>query len=371
MDRRKLYAHVYFRIPNNQLALAVYSIPKIPGFSGSVDREELSEEFGESFAVGKAQQLFSKVLGEDLISKEDQQTGKLMPYDILSENRLELLKRVVNKISKEENPQPVINIDDPMIWYNAHYHSLTEQEKELFDTLSDDQKLQFAEKLQQVQLEALEDDPEAGMMRIYTHLARAMYPKTGPKEYGGTSSKSKGTKYIPPVPPTLLVSKDRNLAFYPGYRGAQYMSQDPKSLKNIHPLKQSEEEKWAATLLENTLSYTNNKPLSDVRIDKLDYIVERLARIFYIQLRDQNDLELSAFTNSILPLQELAKQLLSDATRDEAVKEAGQAETWIDLGTGRLFRTKAELLGSKQDDQELAKAAQGLLGRLAKLRLKD
>lgn len=357
VDRTRMYAHIYFDLKNDQLGLVVYSIAKIPNFSGKLS-PELKSEFGHT----NAYDVFTHTL-KDHISPDEIQSGKAFSYTGVQDKveKLDAFSKLFNP-----NAKMTIDLDSKEFWeefLEAAYPSSvvqqfralsTEEKSKILNQLREDffkSKLNKAETAEQIQ-QALID--------IYNDISRTLYRKTGGKEYAGT------TTYKFPSPPTFLMSKEIDMVYYPGYRGAQYMTKTPDSLKMVHPLTAPDEEKWHSTLIEDTKLYTNQISLKgNFDIVELDNIAESLALLFYDRIKNfgNKNLTFLNFQSAANPVKEAAKQRLQKL---KALKKAFQrfagvegdlVGVWVDLSNGQIFDSKSELLASKSEKQERLLAA--------------
>ena len=290
MDKRKMYAHVYFDIPGNSLGIAIYSLAKIPGFSGKLD-PQLKDLTGH----GKAYSLFLDTLGSGRISQEELQQGRIFQYNQLEEQvkKLELLGKL---IAKDKEAQVVIDLDDLNFWFEAKLGELSSSQRDLIrKKLPQDQKDSLASQFREETLSELKsvsnvEELYDAMQKMYISVSRSISPQTGPKDFKEKS------KYPRPSPPTFLTSKEYNILYYPGFRGAHHMRQIPQSDALVYP-KGSSEQKWMQTLITNTAEYTG-MPLSNIKIEELDYITEVLAKMFFFHLSDRESYEFSHFKNA-------------------------------------------------------------------------
>ena len=150
MDKRKMYAHVYFDIPGNSLGIAIYSLAKIPGFSGKLD-PQLKDLTGH----GKAYSLFLDTLGSGRISQEELQQGRIFQYNQLEEQvkKLELLGKL---IAKDKEAQVVIDLDDLNFWFEAKLGELSSSQRDLIrKKLPQDQKDSLASQCREETLSEL------------------------------------------------------------------------------------------------------------------------------------------------------------------------------------------------------------------------
>ena len=85
VNRTRMYAHVYFDLRNDQLKIAVYSIAKIPNFSGKLP-ESLKQRYGHS----NAYDVFTQTLREE-ISPDEIQSGKAFSHSRI-QDKLEALE---------------------------------------------------------------------------------------------------------------------------------------------------------------------------------------------------------------------------------------------------------------------------------------
>jgi hypothetical protein len=373
VDRKKMYAHVYFDLDKDQLGIAVYAIGKVPGFSSSLS-EDLIKETGTS----RARDLFLQTLEEKNISPEELQLGKAFTLDQMQDklDRLNILGKIV---AKDPQAQIVADIDDPMFWAQMDANQLPKNKKAEYEKLSDQQKRSIGERLKNNATSALltAETPEQlkeAMQKIYVSIARKVNPKLGPKEYA--SSKSS--------PPTFLISKEFNFAYYPGFRGAQYMSKVPSALQYVHPQHEKDkivenDLKWYNILIPDTKDFTEGRALDQIKIEKLDYISEDLAQLFFRNLAGSGDKDLTImdFNRSVEPVRSKAKRALSEISEQEAsvpgLKIASTAiGTWIDLFTGKTYSSEQELLASKvellkslEQKREIPLAAKVKIYRLA------
>lgn len=345
VDRRKMYAHIYFDLDQNQLGLAVYAIGKLPGFSGALS-DDLKNETGSS----KAYDLFLKTLEKENITKEELQLGKAFSLSDIEDklNRLDILGKLH---AKDPQAQVVVDIDDPMFWAQFKISQLPKDKQAQYKSYSDDQKRELGEQIKKTESGALLENissPEQlqeAMQKIYVSVARSINPNLGPKEYA--SSKSS--------PPTFLVSKEHNFAYYPGFRGAQYMSKIPKALDYVHPQQEKDTSmKWYEIILPDTKQFTGGRSLGQIRVEHLDYISENLSQLFFKGLAGsgERDLSIEDFKRSLVPVKSKSKELLLKFSEQETKLSnlkigSSRIGSWIDLFSGKIYDSEQELLSAK------------------------
>lgn len=350
-DVQKMYAHIYFDIPKNVLGIAVYSYGRIPGFSG-----KLSDELKNATQTEKAFHLFQKTMGSDSISGDELQLGKLFSYEEIQDrlNKIDVLGKI---IAEDKSAQVLINLDDPLFWLGNKLNKFPEDKRALIEKLPEERKKEIGAKIKESEMgELLKDaktpnEVQDALQKLYIVISRRLNTKRGPKEYAGT------TTYSPPPPPTFLISKERDLAYYPGFRGAQYMRKIPESLKQVHPLsEQDTAAKWHNILVPDTKLHTNGKSLDSIQIEPLDYISEVLARLFFNNLPNEKKLQVMDFNKAISPLIPKAKTLLEKVASDLEEKDIKTASslvgTWIDLETGSTFKSEQQLLAAQRNVSE-------------------
>lgn len=364
LDVRKMYAHIYFEVPQNQLGIAVYAHGKIPGFSGVLDEDV--QEITKSKA---AYNLFINTLGPDNITKEELRDGRVFQYNQLEE-KLKTLDLLGKLIAKDKSAQVTIDLDDPMFWYNVRTKDLPKQKKYMLEQLEDSEKLELGKKFREDSMLGKllnakdEEGLKSALQNTYNELARYIHPMHGPKDFPGTK------KYPAPTPPTFLISKEYDFAYYPGYRGAHYMAKIPKKQEYVYPHGKgvSSEKKWATILVENTTQILGY-PLSQVEVMELDRISEVLARVFYYGTgKLGTDPKIMDFNKLVGPVRNKAVSMLVELKHSQA-KTAGLPGTWIDLGTGQTFKSEEQLLAARKDDDSrlpLAAKIKNLADKLLK-----
>lgn len=369
VDRRKMYAHVYFDLGANTLGLAVYSIGKIPGFSGA-----LSEDLKQGTQTGKAYDLFLKTLGKENFTKEELQLGKRFNYHEIEE-KLKKLDTLGKLHAEDPDANVVVDLDDPLVWFNSRMNLLPEEKQKKAQGLLEQKKIEIgqrirAQELEQDMAEAMTpEDQEEILQRVYPTLARGLNPKSGPKDFPGKKS----------VPPTFMVSKQFDVAYYPGFRGAQYMTKTPKSLEYVHPQQtEDNKSKWHHVLITDTKQFMDGKPLSAFEVEPLDYASEVLARLFFYKLSEagEKSLAIMDFNRAVEPVTTKAKSMLKQIseTKDEKVA-SNMIGTWIDLYNGKTYKSEMSLIVSKanqvSEQEKLPLAAKRKINKLAQYFLKQ
>jgi len=364
VDRRKMYAHVYFDLSANTLGLAVYAIGKIPGFSGA-----LSDELKQATQASKAYDLFLKTLGKEYFTKEELQLGKRFNFHEI-EDKLKKLDILGKLHAEDPDASVVVNLDDPLMWFNSRVNLLSEEKQARAKNMAENKKKEIgkqikAQEFDQDMANALTpEEQQEVMQRVYPTLARGLNPKSGPKDFPGKKS----------VPPTFITSKEFDVAYYPGFKGAQYMTKTPKSLEYVHP-QQAEDasSKWHHILVPDTKPLMGGKPLSAFEVEPLDYASEVLARLFFYKLSEagEKSLTIMDFNKAIEPVTAKAKTMLKQISEPKEEKTASSTiGTWIDLHDGRTYDSEAQVIAAKtsqaQSEQErLPLAAKSKINKLA------
>jgi len=368
VDRRKMYAHIYFDLTQEELGIAVYAIGKIPGFSGKLS-DSLSAETQES----KAYDLFLKTLGSDSINKDELQQGKVFNYTEMKE-KLSALDYLGKAHSGDATAQVLVDLDDPLFWFNFKLGELDTSSQKKLMNFPEAEKQKLGLEVKEEQMDELfssisnEEELDSAFRKIYTTVSRSINPKVGPKDFP-TSQKS---------PPTFLYSKEYDVAFYPGFRGAQYMTKVPSSLNYVHPQQEPDKsEKWQTTIIPNTKEYLG-LPLSKVDVQYLDYTSEVLAKMFYGNLGSKDkDLTIMDFNKATSPLTAKAKSLLTKIGEQIKSSEIRTASSlvgkWIDLYTGAIYSSEQELLENKKQFEDMkqplaAKTKERMLKRATQLK---
>lgn len=364
VNRTRMYAHVYFDLRNDQLKIAVYSIAKIPNFSGKLP-ESLKQRYGHS----NAYDVFTQTLREE-ISPDEIQSGKAFSHSRI-QDKLEALET----FSRQFNPDSkmLVDLDSEKFWEEFLEAAYPKVVLEQFRALPEELKKQALGQLRKdnflgkIEKATTAEDLQNILIEIYNDISRAFYRRTGGKEYAGSTYKF-------PTPPTFLASKELDMAYYPGYRGAQYMAVHPESQKMIHPVQAPDEEKWHTTIIEDTKIYTDNNPLKgNYDIVALDSIVDSLALLFYDKIKNfgNKDLTYLNFQSATNPLKETAKKrllklkLVKKALFSKlAGLEGDLVSVWVDLSNGQIFDSKSELLASKSQKEEKMLAANKILNLL-------
>lgn len=334
----RMYAHVYFQIAANQLSIAVYGLGKIPGFSGALD-----SELQETTKQKKAYELFLNVLGQGQLSKEELQQGRMFNYNQLKDqlNTLNLLGKL---IAKDTEAQVVIDLDDPNFWLELEMRKIPDAKRAIINKLSTEKKTELGNRLKEKGMEKLlssesVEDLHSALQKAYISISRGLYPQTGPKDFPGTK------KYPSPTPPTFLVSKAYDFAYYPGFRGAHYMTKVPSSDLYVYPHEKDtpSEQKWMMDVIQDTTEYTN-RVLASIDIEELDYITEVLARTFFKSLSGTTKAD---FNRALIPVKSKAIEMLSALASEAEQKTASSTiGTWIDLSTGQIYKTEQQLLAA-------------------------
>jgi len=361
VDRRKMYAHVYFDLSVNTLGLAVYAIGKIPGFSGA-----LSDELKEATQASKAYDLFLKTLGKEYFTKEELQLGKRFNLHEI-EDKLKRLDILGKLHADDPETNVVVNLDDPLIWFNSRVNLLSEEKQARAKKMTEEKKTEIgkqikAQEFDQDMSNALTpEEQQEVMQRVYPTLARGLNPKSGPKDFPGKKS----------IPPTFMTSKEFDAAYYPGFRGAQYMTKTPKSLEYVHPQRAEDtSSKWHHILIPDTKVLMDGKPLSAFEVEPLDYASEVLARLFFYKLSEagEKSLTIMDFNKAVEPVAAKAKTMLKQISETKEEKTASSTiGTWIDLYDGSTYDSEAQLIAAKtsQSKQRLPLAAKRKINKLA------
>lgn len=347
VDRRKMYAHVYFDLAQDNLGLAVYAIGKIPGFSG-----KLLGDLASQAETSKAYDLFLKTLGKESISKQELQQGKIFNFSDMKD-KLKALDYLGKAHAQDASAQVLVNLDDPMFWFNFKLGELPTSEQKKLLIISDEEKKKLGEQVKESQLDDLfssintEEELDSAFRKIYTTVSRSINPKSGPKDF------PKSKKYPTNSPPTFLYSEDYDVAFYPGFRGAQYMTKVPSSLEYVHPQEAEQSEKWQTILVPDTKEYLS-LPLNKVDVEFLDYTSEVLAKMFYHNLEQagEKSLTIMDFNKASSPVSSKAKDLLTKIgqqiiSSDTTKTASSLIGKWIDLYTGKIYSSEQELLQDK------------------------
>ena len=364
VDRRKMYAHVYFDLSANTLGLAVYAIGKIPGFSGA-----LSDELKQATQASKAYDLFLKTLGKEYFTKEELQLGKRFNFHEI-EDKLKKLDILGKLHAEDPDASVVVNLDDPLMWFNSRVNLLSEEKQARAKNMAENKKKEIGKQIkaqefdQDIANALTPEEQQEVMQRVYPTLARGLNPKSGPKDFPGKKS----------VPPTFITSKEFDVAYYPGFKGAQYMTKTPKSLEYVHP-QQAEDasSKWHHILVPDTKPLMGGKPLSAFEVEPLDYASEVLARLFFYKLSEagEKSLTIMDFNKAIEPVTAKAKTMLKQISEPKEEKTASSTiGTWIDLHDGRTYDSEAQVIAAKtsqaQSEQErLPLAAKSKINKLA------
>ena len=369
-DRRKMYAHVYFDLSQDSCGVAVYSIGKVPGFS-----KKLSPELQDATGKTKARDAFLKILGKGEITPEQLQLGKVFKFEDMQE-RLHQLDLLGKLIAGDTTADIVVDLDDPMFWFEAAIQNWPRAKQNIAHGLSDEQKIQLGNTVREQELERelkeaeTAEDLADALQRLYIYVSRKVHPTAGPMDFPGSK------KYPAPTPPAFLVSEELNFAYYPGFRGAQWMRKIPKEhTKEVYPMGGEDDvptqEKWQTTIIPDCKEFTE-MPLQMIDVKALDYVSEVLARMFFYNL-PRGDMSAMAFNQSVEPMREKAKAMLSkigDQYR-ESVTAGMEVGTWIHLGTGKTYDTEEDLLADNPDaEAELPLAASVKLRRMARTLLK-
>lgn len=374
VERSRMYAHIYFDLgtPGAALGIAVYGVARIPGFAG--EPSQLVKKYSPDTL--SAHELFVNTLqkeDEQIISADEIQQGKLFSYTGLGDKikNLELWGRAQ---AQDPNANIVVDIDDPTVWVPDYAEVPPEEKAEVGDRV----RRKYIEGLLKgplttyvATIKALKDENlpteqreriatayqearsgvESAMQSLYIVISRILNPEEGPKAY---------PKKV--APPTLLVSKKFNLAYYPGFRGSPYMSKQPRRDPTTAPSKSSYKHKdepgkyWHQLLISNVDSHLEPHTTESVRVEVLDQITEVLARQFYQVISrsptPSMELKIADFNEAVVPVTNKANELLAKIDESdirEGYKKASRyISTWIDLQTGEIFDTLPELLAAKQ-----------------------
>lgn len=359
----KLYAHVYFDISGpGVMGIAVYALPKIPGFSGKPS--ELLNKYMPGFK--NANELFLTMMEQEGVRFNPGilHSGKVFLYP-------ELGSEVQSKLSKfqaagalqaeDKSAQVVVNLDSPELWARVGNKKFASEEEKMahggqikqqvVDTsleqplreyvdalkeyLQDKSNLQLRERYEEKY-----DHLENVMTKLYIAVSGITNPKYRTKSYSGKSQ-----------PPTILFSDKYKVAYYPGYRGAQYLTQkiNPKSQQfYAHPQEAAEGKLWFDILIQNVDEIVE-KPLFTINTSSLDYITELCAREFFKDLKKSEELAFSDFQRSGEICKQKGLELL-EGLKDEKsspLKTSSKTiDSWIDLETGELYKSLGELLSA-------------------------
>lgn len=370
VDKRKMYAHIYFDLPQDSLGIAVYALGKVPGFAKKLD-PELAEATGKS----RARDAFLQILGKDDITPDELQLGKTFKFEDIKDrlNQLELLGQ---QIAKDEDADISVNLDDPMFWFEAKFQDWTRSQQQVAQQLPDAQKIQIGTKHREDEMgkelgeATTAEELEEALQRLYVYVSRKIHPSTGPKDFPGNKS------YPKPTPPAFLASEEMNLVYYPGFRGAQWMGKAPEpGASRVYPMGKEEEvpsdQKWQTILIPDCKAYTEVN-LQQIDVRTLDQISEILAKMFFNNL-PQTEMNIMAFNQSVEPIKEKAKSILSrlGEQQKELIVASMEVGTWIHLGTGKTYDNEEDLLSDLEEVQEeLPLAASINLRKVARILLK-
>jgi hypothetical protein len=356
VDISKMYAHIYFDLASQgKLGVAVYSVASIPGFASKPG--ELVKEHYPEFTSGK--ELFLSTFDEkSKLSPEEVQAGKVFTLQEIEDKIPEISLRG-KALADNPDADLVLNIDDPDFWASAlppnqRQHAieardatiqiLSDPSRALHDALATNDQAKLIDAKQALHL---------AFQRLYVIVSRIWNPSTGSKQYPKRKN-----------PPTILFSGIHNVAYYPGYRGSPYMSEVPKlDSKSIHTHREEPGKYWHEIVVDNIAQVAGHAP-STIQVEVLDQITEVLAQLFYKQIRKSAnplDLRQTDFNQALIPLRDKANTLLTQIDESD-LKDLTTAShfigTWIDLYTGQIFKSLAQLLAAKKTSmQELAKAA--------------
>lgn len=357
VDISKMYAHVYFDLAGaGKLGIAVYSVASIPGFA-SKPGELVKEHYPQS-SSGK--ELFLSTFDEKTRpTAEEVQSGKVFRLQDIEDKIPELSLRG-KALAENPDADIVLNVDDPDFWAaalppNQRDHAIEVRDSAL-QILSDPARALHTA-LDEQDRDAIHDAQQAlelAFQRLYVVVTRILNPSTGPKQFPKRKS-----------PPTILVSGIHNVAYYPGYRGSPYMSEVPKlDNKSVHTHREEPGKYWHEIVIPNIHTSTGGHPASAIQVEVLDQISEVLAGLFYKQIRKASsslDLRQQDFNQALIPVRDKAMTLLGQVDESDLKDTTTAAHfigTWIDLYTGQMFKSLAELLAAKKSSmQELAKAA--------------
>lgn len=344
VDIRKMYAHVYFDVPQDQLGIAVYALGRVPGFAGALD-EQLEEVTGSK----NAYKLFLRTLGQD-VEPETLRDGRFFTYENLEE-RLKTLDLLGKLIAKDKKAQVVVDLDDPVFWFNLRLKNLPRQKRYAYEQLTDEEKSAIGEKIQAEEIGRLtETDSEDGLLEnaqnLYNSVSRELHPTTGPKDFEGSA------KYPAPTPPTFLTSKELNFVYYPGFRGAHNMAKVPKSDTVVYPKKAPSEKKWMTIIIEDTKALMNFE-LRNAPVQELDRVSEVLARTFFAGTTGMSpETKLMEFNKLVGPVRRKAAEMLIELKRKYSKEASNMPGSWIDLATGQIFKSEEALLAAKDNQEE-------------------
>ena len=348
-DRRKMYAHVYFNMPKDELGIAVYSIGRIPGFSG-----KLNKDLKDATGITNAYKLFEEVMGKK-ISKEELQAGKVFNYENVSK-RIKVLDKL-NKYHAGKDSNATVNLDDAKIWFQIAYEQLDSTRQLIAKGLPEDKQDRLGLNFRTREIKDLEAAIELGDKEQIENELRELYLYVSSNVGTMSTKEFEGQKLSPP---TMIYSEDFGVAFYPGFRGARYMRPIPKGLALIHPRDETgaptaPEDKWYHIIIPDTKIYTDNRPLNNIDIKDLNSTTEQLAKMFFKNLNQVagfKDLTKGHFNQAISPVIELAKKLLGQMDSDNKKVASSEVGCWIDLQTGKIYDTEEAVVSAKTQERE-------------------
>jgi len=353
IDIRKTYAHVFFDRESEQLKIAVYATGKIPGFSGA-----LGPELSDRLDSPNAFKAFNKIL-KNIFKPTELQLGALIKYsDIASE--LVIIEKIGKILANNPAAKIIVDIDDSNVWFKRFYNSLPDKEKEIVNASTPEEIEDFKKEVideeffslmrKAEDMEQLED----AFKQIYIKVART-FGSTGPKDVMRSTP-----------PPTFIISKKGNLAYYPGFRGAQNMPLTPEGPSfHIYPPNVEKEQKWFKIIIPDCQMYTD-RSIKNINIEELDYVTETLAKIFFNNLQHIDNV--MSFNKALIPVELRAKEMLKKLSLNQSTdKKASQlVGTWIDLESGQIFDSEEQLIAAiKHQPEPIAKAAKLNLTKIA------
>jgi hypothetical protein len=364
--KNRLYAHVFF--DSSELNIAVYKLGKIPGFSRDIVDPELQEHIGS-----KAFDAFAKIL-EGKISAKQMQQGGIIDYENIKED-LPVIERLARNITQDSSLKVIVDLDQTKIWWEFFLSELSRDvDREAEEKLNIEEKKKKALEYKNYVLKRIQEETknkEQFFRKLYTFISFKYYPKHGPKDY------SRSTKdQSPPIPPTFLVSKGNpssglpGFVFFPGYRGAHYLTQTPKApeegkkslfftapgettSEDASPAHGKPIQTWYTKLIPNVKKYTKDQlPLSFFNHAELIFTTEEVAHSFYEGLSDSSTASWAAFNKATPKAKEKAVELIGklEPTSDKAA--SNEIGVWIDLQTGKIFNSEESLISSMKNEEQ-------------------
>lgn len=382
--KNRLYAHVFFK--ENALDIAVYSLGKVPGFSTKIEDPALREEYSP-FAF----EAFTKIL-KNKLSPEQLQQGGIIDYESIK-NDLPEIEKLGKEIADNPNLKVVVNLDSNALWFKFYVEEFApadqqaaenpecnhpehpEFKKKSCKQAKIDRAIQYKDDLYKT-LQAKSKSKESLYKKLYTFISFKYNPDHGPKDYTKTVKQdANATKKSPTPPPTFLVSKggpgQPGFVFFPGYRGAHYLTQAPDApmegkkspfftapgdtkSEDANPAIGQPMKTWYTKLITDVRKYTkNNLPPSLFNRTELVYVTEEVAHSFYKELSsDPNALSWTSFNKATPKAKETGIELIKELEPTSNKLASGETGTWIDLQTGRIFDSEESLISSMKDEEE-------------------